>query len=61
MGELYSNFGRTKVWYALSSTFLGQCLRLRFTNPRTLEALDVLVSIWLLYFILSGSSTPKYG
>ena len=24
-------------------TVLGQCLRLRFTNPRTLEALDVIV------------------
>ena len=53
MGELYSNFGRTNVWYALSLTVLGQCLRLRFTNPRTLEALNVMVFIWLLYFILS--------
>ena len=47
------------VWYALSFTVLGQCFRLRFTNPRTLEALDVMVFIWLLYFILSVNSTPK--
>ena len=45
MGELYSNFGRTNVLYALSFTVLGQCLRLCFTNPRTLEALDVVVYI----------------
>ena len=61
MGELYSNFGRTNVWYALSLTVLEQCLRLRFTNPKTLEPLDVMVFIWLLYFILSVNSTPKYG
>ena len=61
MGELYSNLGHTNVWYALSYTVLGQCLRLRFTNPSTLEALDVMVPIWLLYFILSVNSTPKYG
>ena len=61
MGELYSNFGRTNVWYALSFTVLEQCLRLRFTNQRTLEALDVMVFIWLLYFILSVNFTPKYG
>ena len=60
MGELYSNFGRTNVWYALSFTVLGKCLRLRFTNPRTLEAFDVIVIIWVLYFILSVNSTPKY-
>ena len=61
MSELYSNFGRTYVWYAPSFTVLGQCLRLRFTNPRTLETLDVMVSVWLLYFILSVNSTPKDG
>ena len=54
-------FGHTYVWYALSFTVLGQCLRLRFTNLRTLEALYVMVFIWLLYFILSVNSTPKYG
>ena len=58
--ELYSNFRHTNVWYALSFTILGQCLRLRFTNPRTLEALDVMVFILLLNFILSVISTPKY-
>ena len=59
--ELYSNFRHTSnVWYALSFTILEQCLRLRFTNPRTLEAFDVMVFIWLLYFIFSVNSTPKY-
>ena len=61
--ELYSNFRHTNVWYSFPFTVLGQCLRLHFTNPRTLEALDVMVFIWLLYFILSVNSTPtfKYG
>ena len=58
--ELYSNFGRTNVWYALSLTILGHYLKLRLTNPRTREAFDVMLSICWLYFILSVNSTPKY-
>ena len=53
MGELYSNFGRTYVWYALSFTVLGQYLRLRVTNPRTLEALDLKVYMVVIFHIIS--------
>jgi len=60
MGELYSSLGLTSVWYAHSLIVLGQCLKFRFINLSTLEAFDVIFSIWMLNFMLSASLTPKY-
>ena len=58
MVELYSSFGLTSVWYAGSLIDFGQCLKFRFINLRTLEAFDVIFTMWMLYLILSASSTP---
>ena len=50
MGELYFNF-EILMFGLCSFTVVGQCLRLRFENQRTLEALDVMVS--MMVFCLS--------
>ena len=52
IGVAYSSFGRTKLWYALSLTFGGQCRRLRLRNPNTLEAFLQMLSTCRLYFKL---------
>ena len=43
--ELYSTFGHTQDWYALSLMTLGQCLRLRLTNTSILDAFEVILSM----------------
>jgi hypothetical protein len=55
----YSSFGRSKLLYTLSLIFNGQWRRLRFRNPNTFKAFLQMLSIRMLYFRLSLSSTLR--
>jgi hypothetical protein len=50
--EQYSNFGLTRLVYALSFTLDGQCLRFLFRKPSTFDAFLQVWSMCKLYLRL---------
>ena len=57
--KAYWSFALTSVIYAVSFTDFGQFHRFRLISPKTLFALDVIVSMCGDYLILLSSTTPR--
>jgi hypothetical protein len=58
--QVYSNFGLTSDWYALSLIFVQGTFKLRFKKFSCLEAFAVMLSMCLFHLRLFCMVMPKY-